>query len=136
MRKYTFRVYPKGMSRTVDRVIEMPGDATLDELCHAILNSLEFYDHDHLYEFNMDNKMFGSRFSYQYEPQDYGLSTAVTIDEIGLSKGQNFLLRFDYGDNWGFVIHVNKIEEVYGLVPIRFVRSKGTLEQYPDPECW
>jgi hypothetical protein len=131
MAKYTFKVYPKGMGREVWRVIEFAGDWSLDILCMDILHAFDF-DSDHLYEFNMDNKLYGSRFSYRYNPYDGGPSTAVPVNELGLCKGQNFLLHYDFGDDWAFVIHVNKIEVVEGNVDGRVIRSKGTIQQYPD----
>jgi hypothetical protein len=132
MNKYTFKVYPKGMGREVWRVIEFAGDLSLDMLCMVILHAFDF-DSDHMYEFNMDNRLYGSRWSYAYQPYDGGPSTAIPVDEIGLSKGQNFLLHYDFGDDWAFVIHVNKIEEeadedFHSAV----LRSKGSIEQYPE----
>ena len=137
--KYTLRVYPDGMSRQVSRVIEIGGDETLDDLCSVILDSFDF-DHDHLYEFLM-NKKWGRGLRYVYQPRgfyplmSYGEddpTTDVTLDEVGLYRGRNIYLHYDFGDDWLFTIHVNKAEEVEGIPRTTLIKSNGELKQYPD----
>ncbi len=130
MARFTLKVYPAGQARTVYRIIEISGKDTLDRLCEFILKSYHFI-HEHLYEFCMDNRMYSDH-SYQYEPQDDGPSTNVAIDEIGLVKGQNFSLHYDYGDDWMFTIHVQKIEEESRKKPPTLLKSVGRVKQYPD----
>ncbi|MBO5354202.1 MAG: plasmid pRiA4b ORF-3 family protein [Lachnospiraceae bacterium] len=129
---YTLKVYPAGLGRTVYRVIEIAGNETLDKLCETILDAYDF-TYDHLYEFCMDNKMYG-RNSYQCEPMEGESSTKTAIDEIWLSKGQNFSLHYDFGDDWMFTIHVQKIEEVQEYKEPKVIKEKGQIEQYPDYE--
>ncbi len=129
MKKYTFKIYPAGRAREVYRVIEMTGEKTLNDLCRSILDAFDFTD-EHLYEFCMDNKMYSEN-SYECQPQDGEPSTDIKIDRIGLEKGQNFSLHYDYGDDWMFTIHVNKIEETDAAVEPEILRSKGSVEQYP-----
>ena len=52
-KRYTMKVYPAGMSRTVYRVLQISGKETLDRLCSVIISSFDFID-EHLYEFCMD----------------------------------------------------------------------------------
>ena len=130
MARFTLKVYPAGQGRTVYRTIEISGKDTLDMLCEFILESYNFV-HEHLYEFCMDNRMYSDN-SYQYEPEDDGPSTDVAIDEIGLVKGQIFSLHYDYGDDWMFTIHVQKIEEESRKKPPTLLKSVGSVEQYPD----
>jgi len=78
----------------------------------------------------MDNKMY-SEYSYEYEPEDDGQSTDIKIEKLDLAKGQNFSLHYDYGDDWMFTIHVQKIEEGKTAGANRLTKSKGTVEQYP-----
>ena len=60
----------------------------------------------------------------------------MAIDKIGLVKGQNFSLHYDYGDDWMFTIHVQKVEnEIHRLKP-ELIKSIGQLEQYPDYDEW
>lgn len=129
-KSYTLKVYPAGRSRDVYRVLEISGDMTLDDLCSAILDTFDFID-EHLYEFCMDNRMY-SDYSYQLAPKDGDSSTKVKIDRIGLAKGQNFSLHYDFGDDWMFVIHVQKIERESMKNLVRVIKEKGNIEQYPD----
>ena len=131
---YKLKVYPAGMSREVYRVIEICGKETLDTLCAAIMDAFDFI-HEHLYEFCMDNKMY-SEDSYQYYPEDDSPQTDIAIDEIGLVKGQNFSLHYDYGDDWMFTIHVQKIEEESRQKPPVLLKSVGSVEQYADWDAW
>lgn len=127
---YTLKVYPAGMGREVYRVIEISGKETLDRLCETILGAFGFL-HEHLYEFCMDNRMY-SDCSYQSNPEGREPSTRIKIDRLGLSKGQNFSLHYDFGDDWMFTIHVQKIEEESVQKMPSVIKEKGHVEQYPD----
>ena len=65
-KKYTLKVFPAGAGREVYRIIEISGEHSLDDLCRAILSAFEFID-EHLYEFCMDNRMYGA-WNYQSDP--------------------------------------------------------------------
>ena len=129
---YTMKVYPKGRGREAYRVIKISGSATLNGLCKVILDSFDFTD-DHLYEFCMDNKMY-SRDSYQSAAKTGGRSAKIKIDKLGLNEKQKFSLHYDFGDDWMFVINVQKIQEEAGKCEPCVVKSKGKVEQYPDFE--
>ena len=133
--RYTLKVYPAGMGREVYRTIEISGKDTLDQLCEFILETFDFI-HEHLYEFCMDNKMYKD-YNYQYDPK-YKVepSTDFAIDRIGLVKGQNFSLHYDYGDDWMFTIHVQKIEEESRRAAPKLIKAVGHVEQYPDWDEW
>ena len=134
MSRYTLKVYPAGHGREIYRTIKISGKETLDRLCEYILDTFDFI-HEHLYEFCMDNKMY-SEDSYQYYPEDDSPQTDIAIDEIGLVKGQNFSLHYDYGDDWMFTIHVQKIEEESRQKPPVLLKSVGSVEQYADWDAW
>lgn len=130
-KQYSMKVYPAGRGRDVYRNIEICGAHTLDQLCEVILDAFDFID-EHLYEFCMDNRMY-SDFAYQSNPEEEGeLSTDITLDEVGLIKGQKFSLHYDFGDDWMFTITVSKISEVEKNFTPRVVKSKGSIQQYPD----
>ena len=129
-RIYTLKVYPGGMSRSVYRVIEISGSDTLDQLCGVILDSYDFID-EHLYEFCMDNRMYSDN-AYQSDPEDDEPSTKVALDKLHLEKGQNFSLHYDFGDDWMFTIHVQKIDEAAAYKEAKVIREKGAVEQYPE----
>ncbi len=48
------------------------------------------------------------------------------------SVGQNFSLHYDYGDDWMFTIHVQKIEEEKAKKLPVLLKSVGHVGQYPD----
>ncbi len=130
VKQYTLKVYPEGMSRTVYRTIQICGSESLDTLCDVILSSLDFMD-QHLYEFCMDNRMYSPN-SYQSQPEGNQPSTKIALDKLNLSKGQNFSLHYDFGDDWMFKIHVQKIEDVSEEQDPAVLKSKGDINQYSD----
>ena len=97
-KRYTMKVYPAGMSRTVYRVLQISGKETLDRLCSEIISSFDFTD-EHLYEFCMDNRMY-SDCSFQSDPEYGEPSTKIVLDKLHLERGQNFSLHYDFGDDW------------------------------------
>ena len=135
MKRYILKVYPAGMSREAYRTIEISGKDTLDQLCEFIMESFDFI-HEHLYEFCMDNRMYSDD-NYQYDPEyEDDPSTDIAIDKIGLVKGQNFSLHYDYGDDWMFTIHVQKIEDEPRRSDPKLIKSVGYVEQSPEWEEW
>ncbi len=135
---YTLKVYPVGMSRTIYRTIRISGRETLDALCGVIIASFDFID-EHLYEFCMDNRMY-SDCSFQSDPENGEPSTRIKLERLGLIKGQNFSLHYDFGDDWMFTIHVQKIEEETKRQSPVILKTKGEIEQYAawdeDDEEW
>ena len=128
--QYTMKIYPAGRGRDVYRNIEICGNSTLNQLCQIILESFDFID-EHLYEFCMDNRMY-SEYAYQSDPEGDEPSADITLDEVGLCKGQKFALHYDFGDDWVFVISVQKIMTVAECSGPRVIKCKGNIEQYPD----
>jgi len=131
---YTLKVYPAGMSRTVNRTLRISGSETLDTLCGTIIDSFNFID-EHLYEFCMDNRMY-SEYSFQSDPEDGEPSTRIKLERLHLEKGQNFSLHYDFGDDWMFTIHVQKIEEETEKHGPEVLKAKGEIEQYPSWDDW
>ncbi len=128
---YSMKVYPLGKGREIYRNIEISGKNTLNQLCSIILDSFDFLD-EHLYEFCMDNRIY-SEYSYQSDPEGDEPSCDISLDDIGLYKGQKFSLHYDFGDDWMFTISVAKIEEAdNNAVLPRIIKSKGSIQQYPD----
>ena len=117
-------------AEAIHRVIEFPGNASLDTLCETILSAFDFI-HEHMYEFCMDNCPYKD-YNFQSHPDYPGQqSTAVKIDKLGLVEGQIFSLHYDFGDDWMFAIRVVKIEDVETAAMPKVVKQKGTLIQYP-----
>ena len=134
--RYVMKIYPQGNARQVYRVIELSGRETLDKLCQVILSAFEFYD-EHLYEFCMDCKMY-SHDSYQSDPEVDERSTRTKVGKLGLGEKQKFALHYDFGDDWMFIINVQKIIPEMEYEEPRIIKSKGKLEQYPtwDEDEW
>ena len=102
-----------------------------DELrSKELMEAFDFID-EHLYEFCMDNRMY-SEYTYQSDPEGDESSADITLDEVGLCKGQKFALHYDFGDDWIFTITISKISEVQEDFKPRIVKSKGSIQQYPD----
>lgn len=133
-KQYILKVYPSGLSREIYRVIQISGKDTLDKLCNTIIASFDFID-EHLYEFCMDNRMY-SEDSYQSDPEFGEPSTKIALDKLHLEKGQNFSLHYDFGDDWMFTIHVQKIEEEKQRSEPTIIKEKGEIEQYPIWDDW
>lgn len=128
MYQYTFKVYPKGLGRSVYRVFTISEEETLDFLCEYILSEFDFI-HEHLYEFCMDNTPYRGR-RLQYRDEFGRTETDIPIKALALVKGQKFTLHYDYGDDWMFVICTQKIEEVEDEQEPELLKAKGNVEQY------
>ncbi len=136
-RRYTMKIYPRGNGREVYRVIEISGSESLDRLCEVILSAYDFID-EHLYEFCMDCKMFSLE-CYQSYPVEEEASTRIKIEELGLLEKQKFALHYDFGDNWMFIINVQKTTPEAQYKEPMVTKAKGTIEQYPvyeDEDDW
>lgn len=131
---FTFRV----TLGSIWRRIEIGATCTLDELAHAILNSVDF-DHDHLYEFTYRNR-FGSVeevvHPYMEEPPT---TTEVLVGDLPLSPGRTMTFLFDFGDNWEFGVMLEKISPGDSESAPQIVEAHGEApQQYPywDDEDW
>ena len=129
-KRFTCKVYPTGMARSVYRTIQVSDSETLDTLCAVIVGAFNFY-HEHLYEFCMDNKPYHPG-NFQAAPQPGELSTKIRLNRLNLVKGQNFSLHYDFGDDWMFTIHVQTIEEEEAETSPALINSKGKIKQYPS----
>ncbi|WP_026526390.1 DUF7309 domain-containing protein [Butyrivibrio sp. VCD2006] len=131
--KFIFEIDLIGGAYFVDgvkRTIEIGGSSTLDDLCIAILNSINF-DDDHLYDFDINGVI------YEKMKSEFGSGkkTNVKIYSTGIKKGSVFRLNYDYGDDWIFRIKVKDEIDEKGFIPAKVIDSKGEVEQYPD-EDW
>ncbi|MBP1587997.1 MAG: hypothetical protein ILO53_06320 [Clostridia bacterium] len=134
MSRYTLKVYPEGLGRSVYRIMEISGEDTLDTLCEFIVASFGLTD-GHLYEFCMDNRMYSTK-NYQSDPELDAPSTNIAIDNIGLVKGQKFALHYDFGDDWMFMIHVQKVDDESQTAEPELLRSVGDVGFSVDWDDW
>ena len=118
--EYVFKV---AISSSCWRQIILDGSSTLQDLHNWIQRAFSF-DDDHLYGFFMDNKPF-SQNCYNSPMDTQGPYVHnVTIAELYLDEGQQFLYIFDFGDEWHFQIIVEKINEGMEVVYRAFVKKR------------
>jgi hypothetical protein len=132
MKVYTMKVYPEGRGRQAYRTMAVSEDVSLDGFCRLIISSFEF-DGAHMYAFCFGPDIYGPGvIRYEYMPEKGELSTKERISRLGLRKGMKFFLHYDFGDDWKFVISVQKIEDTDGKKIAKILSAKGRVEQYPD----
>ncbi len=59
-------------------------------------------------------------------------TTDIEIDRLRLEKGKKFSLHYDFGDDWMFVINVQKIDEEKEYSAPYVIRGNGNVVQYPN----
>lgn len=110
----------------VERVMDVPGSFTVEDLVKEILDSIEF-DFDHLYSLYVKGKEYaGAPCSAPAKER-----CRVKLQTIALNKGDLMTLVYDYGDDWQFEIAVMQVssEKAFGA---KLISSKGKVEQYPN----
>jgi hypothetical protein len=130
---FVFRV---NLGKNVWRRIAMPDNATLDDLAYAILDSVDFDDDEHLYEFTYRNR-FGGKSSVSHPYMDEGpWGDRVRLATFPLELGQTMEFLFDFGDSWEFDVTLEKIEPPGGKSKIKkpkILEKHGKApRQYPD----
>ena len=129
--RYTLKIYPERMARTAYRVIEIDGSENLDTLCYTILFHFDF-TFEHMYEFSLDGRLFTDYTIICVSDEGQPTTDHVIIDQLGLVKGSKFWFHYDFGDDWVFVITVQKVTAADAPEKPKLLRSKGEVEQYPE----
>lgn len=111
----------KFSGKVIQRVIEIRGDQTLEDLHETIFNAYDRWD-DHLYEFQ-----FGKR---PFDPAgpniDYERAGATRLDDLRLKVHRAFGYWFDFGDNWYHQIQVERVEQAIPTVDYpRIIKRVG-----------
>lgn len=126
-------------SKVINRVIEIRGDQTLEQLHEAIFQALDRWE-EHLYEFQ-----FGKR-PHDPDGPNYGVpegtagkqetkdARTTKLDDLGLKPNRVFGYWFDFGDDWFHQVQVEKIEQAIPTVTYpRVIRRVGkSPPQYLD----
>ena len=102
-------VFKAALNKTLWRRIAIPAHAELDKLSSAILNAYQF-DHDHLYRFIYRNRFGGEQevnHPYMEEPP---LASEVRVGDLPLQAGESMIYNYDFGDNWRFVVTLERID--------------------------
>ncbi|MDN5872178.1 MAG: plasmid pRiA4b ORF-3 family protein [Nitrococcus sp.] len=121
------------------RVIEIPDDATLEDLHFAIQEAVSF-DNDHLYDFyagrNYRNRKIEYTKAWDCEGREDPYAEICLRDVYPLESLKLYYI-FDYGDSWTF--EIRKSRKVHpaqsGIAYPRIVERRGpNPEQYPSWE--
>ena len=128
----------KFANKVVQRVIEIRGDQTLEQLHHAIFEAYDRWD-EHLYEFQFGKRPFdknGPNYGVEDRPKkkNYGDARTTTMDRLKLKPERAFGYWFDFGDDWFHQIQVDRIERAIPTVTYpRVVKRVGkSPPQYGD----
>ena len=107
----------KFTSKVVNRVIEIRGDQTLEELHRAIFQAFDRRD-EHLYEFQFgkrpfdpDGPNYGIPSSKPAKKKGYGDARTTKLDDLDLKPERVFGYWFDFGDDWFHQVEVERIEQ-------------------------
>jgi hypothetical protein len=92
------------------RQLAAPGHVSLDALAAAVLDAFKFTDRDHLYEFRFKDRSGKPRVYFHPYTDEGPYSDEITIEEAGLLEKQPIKFRFDYGDDWRFVLRLERID--------------------------
>lgn len=131
---YLFSVsYEKGCYRH----IRIDAGETLAKLSEAILEAFDFSD-DHAHAFFLNNNLWDNEAAYYSVIMEEGESARhsadYTLQDLSLSKDQQFKYLFDYGDEHVFQCRVLQILDEATETPT-IIRSVGVSPvQYPDWE--
>lgn len=89
--------------------IAVPGDASLDDIAHALLQAAEF-DPDHLYEFQFDDAYGRDQTaSSPLDTFDPPYTDELRLGDLPLEEGASLTFQFDFGAEWYFDIEVESI---------------------------
>lgn len=146
---YVFKVALAG-AKSIWRRIALRSDQTLDDLHQAIFQAFDRFD-EHLYSFYFPKSKSRSRtalsdaveYTHPYHAggDDFFGKAAhdaseATLESLKLVPKQSFHYLFDFGDQWGHEITVEKTDEPVenGKYP-RILDQRGeSPPQYPEEE--
>ncbi|MFZ7127155.1 MAG: plasmid pRiA4b ORF-3 family protein [Desulfobacterales bacterium] len=147
MNFYNLKISIIGIPRLY-RVIEVSGNATLEDLHEAIFDAFDRYD-PHLYSFFVTREDTKSLRSIYNAPEithpmntensmGFGprkRSAAKTrLDDLDLAEKEVIHYLFDFGDDWWHRIRVDKILDSPGRrKSVKLIKAVGkSPDQYPD----
>ncbi|HQU46681.1 MAG: hypothetical protein B7Z73_12775 [Planctomycetia bacterium 21-64-5] len=110
----------KHANKVVQRVIEIRGDQTLEQLHQAIFEAYDRWD-EHLYEFQFGKRPFdpnGPNYGIDDRPKkkNQGDARTTKLDDLDLKPERAFGYWFDFGDDWYHQLQVDRIEQAIPTV--------------------
>ncbi len=130
----------KFTSKVVNRVIEIRGDQTLEELHRAIFQAFDRIE-EHLYEFQFgkrpfdpDGPNYGIPGSKSTKKKKAGDARTTKLDDLDLKPERVFGYWFDFGDDWFHQVQIERIEKAIPTVNYpRIIKRVGkSPPQYRD----
>jgi hypothetical protein len=103
---YQMKVMLADIEPPIWRRFLVVSDITLHKL-HLILQTIMGWENYHLYEFTIDDKLYGEP-DDEYE-QDINRASRFRLSQVIHTEEQEFLYVYDYGDNWDHKIVVEKM---------------------------
>ena len=110
---YKLKVSLNGYEDRFNRILLFKQNSTLDDLAFTVLSTFNTLYY-HMYSFKDDKNVYECEISYQeakqYNYPDIGLQTySITLDQL-IIKNNKFLMIYDFGTNYEFVIEI--LEEI------------------------
>ena len=132
--------------KSIQREIEVPDDFSLYKLAEAVINAYGF-DFDHAFGFfsTIGERYFDSDKKYELfaDMEDEGIEPTgaksvkkTKVREVWKRPKDQMLFLFDYGDDWRWIVTLERFDEKqHGATYPRVLSSKGEPpEQYPDAD--
>ncbi|MFH1560462.1 MAG: plasmid pRiA4b ORF-3 family protein [Chloroflexota bacterium] len=126
--QYELRVVLREIRPPIWRILEVPGNLTLDQL-HQVLQVVMGWESAHLYLFQIDGRLYGEPNSEWDLPVADARTT--TLKEV-TSRTSSFSYEYDLGDSWMHEITVQRIVE--GAAEGR-PRCTGGARACPPEDC-
>ena len=89
------------------RTIIVPAGYTFCQL-HRILQETMDWSNAHLYEFELSDELVISDDEDEYDDREIASARENRLEDV-LDKGDEFLYRYDFGDNWEVTVRVSDI---------------------------
>jgi hypothetical protein len=106
----------RGRTREWYRAIEIPADASLEDL-HCTIQDIVKFDDDHMYSFYVGRnwRRFGNEVAKAANPYDESDYAEIPLNRIYPLEGKDRLYYwFDFGDDWIFEITCRRGKKVPG----------------------
>lgn len=111
--EYTLKAYPKGLGRSVYRLIEICGRESLDTLAKSILNS---------YRFNSSQN-----YEYEHNKECFGKEKARFLSIYEIDLNIPLILIVGINQEWKFVIRKQKLRLIDEYVEPHIIKARGDL---------